>query len=252
MHFHFICTHMQTQLRHEAASFPEALAHSAMGAPWWWWSAVATYSVTAIPGIPSFSSDEPPLLPRWTPTWLTNQSTLIQPCNEFGPLDLNVASQWGITAVISFNNMSGKGGWLFQKPMNEEEDELLQSQMIQTARQDKKKFPSAVPGRTWLYRQSVKAEPWDRSVRVKLDDPAYAGFFLQYAPDYNYSWPVCNSTVKKPGCNTWPACDGSSPPKCSKFYHDQVGNTFTTTTTFTTSITFTTFTTKGNNNINTN
>ena len=179
----------------------------------------ATLSAAALGG-----GDAPPVLPRWAPTWVMNQSTMIQPCNEFGPLDLHAAARWGVTAVISFNNMSGRpGGWLFQSPMNEEEDELLQSQLIQAARRDPAGFPAAVPGRTWVYRQSVKAEPWDKAVRAKLDDPAFAGFFLRYAADYNYSWPVCNATLRKPGCNTWPACDGSTPPKCSRFYHDQVG-----------------------------
>ena len=73
-----------------------------------------------------------PILPRWTPTWLTNESTMIQPCNEGGPLNLTTVSQWGVTSVISYNNMSGSG-WLFQRPMNEEEDEITQAQLIERA-----------------------------------------------------------------------------------------------------------------------
>lgn len=33
----------------------------------------------------------------------------------------------------------------------------------------------------YYYRQSVKAEPWDKAVRRKLDDPAFEGFFLRHA-----------------------------------------------------------------------
>ena len=109
--------------------------------------------------------------------------------------------------------------------MNEEEDEVVQARLIQAARKDKAKYPEAVPGRTWLYRQSVKAEPWDKTVRDKIDDPAWSsGFFLHYGKTYNYSLPICrDANLSKPGCNTWPACDRSDPPKCSKMYHDQVG-----------------------------
>ena len=127
--------------------------------------------------------------------------------------------------------MSGPGahqlerGWLKEHPMNEEEDEVVQARLIQAARKDKAKYPEAVPGRTWLYRQSVKAEPWDKTVRDKIDDPAWSsGFFLHYGKTYNYSLPICRDAhLTKPGCNTWPACDRSDPPKCSKMYHDQVG-----------------------------
>merc|ERR1719409_411245 len=105
--------------------------------------------------------------------------------------------------------------------MPEEEDELVQAKLIQAAREDRKTYPNAVPGKTWVYRQSVKAEPWDTTVRNKLIDPAYSGFFLHYAEDYNYSAPICNASanITKPGCNTWPACDQAKPPRCSKMYH---------------------------------
>lgn len=160
-----------------------------------------------------------------------NESTMIQACNAYGPMDLETVTRWGIVNVISFNNMSGPGanqlerGWLREKPMNEEEDEVKQARLIQAARKDKARYPNAVPGRTWLYRQSVKAEPWDRTVRQKISDPAWnSGFFLHYGKSYNYSAPICrDSNLTKPGCNTWPACDRSDPPKCSTMYHDQVG-----------------------------
>ena len=101
--------------------------------------------------------------------------------------------------------------------MNEEEDEVTQARLIQAARKDRANYPQAVPGRTWIYRQSVKAEPWDRTVRDKISDPAWSGFFLHYGDSYDYSLPICrDANLSKPGCNTWPACDSSQPPKCSK------------------------------------
>ena len=136
---------------------------------------------------------------------------------------MEVVTRWAIVDVISFNNMSGPGahqlerGWLHERPMNEEEDEVVQARLIQAARKDKARYPLAVPGRTWVYRQSVKAEPWDTTVREKISDPLWSGFFLHYGKSYNYSLPICRDhNMSKPGCNTWPACDRSSPPKCSK------------------------------------
>ena len=171
------------------------------------------------------------LLPTWTPSYRMNESTMIQACNAYGTMDLATVTKWAIVNVISFNNMSGPGarqakrGWLAEHPMNEEQDEVLQARLIQAARNDTARYPGAVPGRTWVYRQSVKAEPWDQTVRTKISDPAWsAGFFLHYGKNYNYSAPICkDANMTKPGCNTWPACDASSPPKCSKMYHDQVG-----------------------------
>jgi hypothetical protein len=47
------------------------------------------------------------------------------------------------------------------------------------------------------------------SVREKLDDPAYSGFFLKFDKQLKSKYHV-------------PQCDTNySPPKCSEFYHDQ-------------------------------
>ena len=163
-------------------------------------------------------------------------------------MNLTTVTKWAIVDVISFNksapfpplslarqhlavspcrsplgSMSGptasrlERGWLHERPMNEEEDEVTQARLIQAARKDRANYPQAVPGRTWIYRQSVKAEPWDKTVRDKISDPAWSGFFLHYGDSYDYSLPICrDANLSKPGCNTWPACDRSQPPKCSK------------------------------------
>lgn len=71
---------------------------------------------------------------------------------------------------------------------------------------DKAACPQA---KTWVYRNFVKALPWYTSVREKLTNPAYAGFFLKFNPSNSTPYAV-------------PPCDSNySPPKCSPFYHDQ-------------------------------
>lgn len=61
--------------------------------------------------------------------------------------------------------------------------------------------------KVFVYRNVVKALPWFRSVREKLDDPAYAGWFLRFDP--------AKKSYKVPNC----APENAS--KCSPFYHDQ-------------------------------
>ena len=54
----------------------------------------------------------------------------------------------------------------------------------------------------------MKAFSWFASVREKLEDPAYAGFFLKFNPNNSTPYHV-------------PQCDTNySPPKCSDLYHD--------------------------------
>ena len=65
-----------------------------------------------------------------------------------------------------------------------------------------------------VYRNSILALPWYTSVRVKLEDPAYAGWFL------NFSNPPPH--IKQQG-NANTTCDNTfSPPKCSTLFHDSV------------------------------
>lgn len=61
----------------------------------------------------------------------------------------------------------------------------------------------------WIYRNLVKALPWFSTVRRKLSDPAYAGFFLKF--DRTKS----NSSYHVPQCDTT-----FVPPKCTHLYHD--------------------------------
>jgi len=57
-----------------------------------------------------------------------------------------------------------------------------------------------------------RALPWFSTVREKLTDPAYSGFFLKFAP----SGPLPNGSYHVPQCD-----DNYDPPLCTPFYHDQ-------------------------------
>ena len=64
--------------------------------------------------------------------------------------------------------------------------------------------------RVWTYRNTIKALNWFTSVREKLEDPSYAGWFVRFA---NYRGPQSNGSYHVPACTF---------EKCSGFYHDQL------------------------------
>ena len=64
----------------------------------------------------------------------------------------------------------------------------------------------------FVYRNGVKALPWFTSVRVKLNDPAYSQWFMNFSEVV-----IANHSVAHV-----PVCDTNySPARCSDFYHDQ-------------------------------
>jgi hypothetical protein len=137
----------------------------------------------------------PPQNPPWPPRYLMNQSTLTMACNSSGPYDPVLAASFG---VVSFDWSQRKAQWAAAKPMTCEEELMLQGQAVQAVGTDAKIFS---------YFNLVKALPWYTSVREKLEDPAYAGFFLRFAP----------------GVTTHvPRCDAVNASLCSDFYHDQL------------------------------
>ena len=144
-------------------------------------------------------------LPPYPPTWALNASTIIMPCNYSGPTDPRSTVGWQYID-FDWSNWKGRGdadGWAKHKPMDCEE--LLVKQVDMTT--------SASPGTTvWVYRNFIKALPWFTSVRVKLEDPAYASWFLNFN---------CSASDPLSGCHV-PVCDTNyDPPLCSKYYHDQ-------------------------------
>jgi hypothetical protein len=127
------------------------------------------------------------------------RSTIIQPCNESGLLDAALMGRFG---VVSLDWSNAKAVWANQRPMASDKLMVTQAQLIQ------KVNPLT---RVWVYRNLVKALPWLSAVREKLEDPAYAGWFLRFDPSKD-----------KEGYHS-PPCDGDyEPPLCTALYHDQL------------------------------
>jgi hypothetical protein len=59
------------------------------------------------------------------------------------------------------------------------------------------------------YRNTIKALPFFTSVREKLSDPAYSGWFIKFK---DYNGPSSNHSYHVPACTY---------EKCSGLYHDQ-------------------------------
>ena len=134
-------------------------------------------------------------VPKWKPTYNMTQSTVVMPCNESGFADPELFSRFGIS---DFDWSNAKVEWSNAKPMDCEERLVTQASMVKAVN------PTA---RVFVYRNLVKALPWYTSVREKITDPAYSGWFLPFS--------------KKPSNGTkWhmSKCTGS---KCSNLYHDQ-------------------------------
>ena len=113
--------------------------------------------------------------------------------------------------------------WVNQNPMDSEGSLIKQVAAIKAGGHQ---------GRQFVYRNTVHAMPWFNSVREKLQDPAYAGFFLRFKPptrDAQSADSSSSSRTRTRNSSTDPAlgyfsppCDETySPPRCSAFYHDQ-------------------------------
>jgi hypothetical protein len=98
-----------------------------------------------------------------------NQSSIIMICNNSGPVAASLAGQWRI-ADVDWN--SNRIGWSAARPMNTEEDMLANLQAFRAVN------PNSIG---WLYRNGIKALPWFTSVRKRLEDPAYWGWFMPLA-----------------------------------------------------------------------
>eukprot|EP00542_Grammatophora_oceanica_P006474 CAMPEP_0194058092 /NCGR_PEP_ID=MMETSP0009_2-20130614/65165_1 /TAXON_ID=210454 /ORGANISM="Grammatophora oceanica, Strain CCMP 410" /LENGTH=98 /DNA_ID=CAMNT_0038708087 /DNA_START=55 /DNA_END=348 /DNA_ORIENTATION=- len=95
-------------------------------------------------------------------------------CNSSGWSSPERGAEFGI---VSYDWSNAKVWWAAEKPMNCEE--LLLQQAIETKRAARRQ------GRrihVFVYRNIVKALPWFSTVREKLNDPAYADFFLKFDP----------------------------------------------------------------------
>ena len=130
-------------------------------------------------------------------------STVMMPCNTSGWFDPVLAGKYGIA---DFDWSTGREIWANSKPMNSEE------LMVQQASLLKRLNPES---HQWVYRNLVKALPWMSTVRKKLADPAYSGFFLPFRPE---AVPLCNGSTP---CTTTRCDHNYKPPRCSNLYHDQ-------------------------------
>jgi len=117
------------------------------------------------------------------------------PCNYSGYTDPQTTKGWG---VIDFDWSNAKQIWVKHRPMDDEE--ILQQQVIMST--------SASLGQTvWVYRGSMWAYPWYTSVRLTLEDPAYADWFLKFKPQGPWTSSKCDNNY--------------DPPICSDYYHNQ-------------------------------
>jgi hypothetical protein len=125
------------------------------------------------------------------------ESTISMQCNGSGWSNATRGSEFGI---VSYDWSNAKAQWAATKPMDCEERLLTQAQMTK-----------ASGGKhVFVYRNIVKALPWFSSVREKLLDPLYAGWFLRF-------------DASKPSASYHqPACAAEDASKCSPLYHDQL------------------------------
>eukprot|EP00911_Craspedida_sp_UC1_P002171 UC1_evm2s1666 len=150
-------------------------------------------------------------LPGWRPTWNMSQSTALYGCNSSGPLhNVEEAAAYGI---MVYDWSHAKLQWANSHPMNDDAHLLAQAEAVLAVK-------PGVPGEqppVWVYRNKIKALNWIGQVREKLDDPAYAGWFVRFK---DYKGRTSNNSYHVPACD-WYGDAKSGPPKCSGFYHDQ-------------------------------
>ncbi len=135
--------------------------------------------------------------PPWSPSnYNMSLSSISMFCNSSGWLSpLRSPAAFGIASTDWSND---KKDWALARPMDCEERLVTQATMIKQAN------PAAWP---FAYRNLVKALPWFSTVREKLEDPQYSGWFLHFSGKGNYHVPDCDANY--------------DPPLCSTLYHDQ-------------------------------
>ena len=165
--------------------------------------AAASASGTATACVPKKTSEFTfaGCLPHWTPTYQMNMSTIFMACNYSGMFDPAFAAQFGL---VEFDWNGQKLQWANDKPMDAERRLVAQAEAVHALNPETK---------IMVYRNFVKALSWMGSVREKLADPAYAGFFLH---DVNGSLYYNDAQTPVPGpspatlpCGNDCACDGA-------------------------------------------
>lgn len=144
----------------------------------------------------------PARTPPWPPTYQVTESLLTMQCNSSGYSSCARAAEFGI---VSYDWSNAKAQWAQARPMDCQE--RLDQQARQLARFRKHNITSRNNNtHIFVYRNIVKALPWYSSVRSKIVDPQYSGFFLSFD----------NATA----AYHVPTCAPEDPTKCSGLYHD--------------------------------
>ena len=157
-----------------------------------------TIVLTLLAADPAPGGVLPPTNPTWPATYNLSLSTISMSCNSTGWSPPELGAQFGI---VSYDWSNAKAQWAAAKPMD------CEQRLREQARMTKAKNPAT---RVFVYSNIIKALPWFASVREKLDDPAFAGWFLKFDPQR-----LASNTTAVPPCAT------EDPKKCSVFYHDQ-------------------------------
>ena len=135
--------------------------------------------------------------------WFCYALSILAPFGRSGFHNASYAAQFG---VVSYDWSYAKQLWAQDKPMTCEESLTEQAESVLA---EMGPYVKGEQPRLWVYRNTIKALNWFSSVREKLDDPKYSGWFVKFA---NYSGPQNNGSYNVPAC-TW--------EKCSGLYHDQ-------------------------------
>jgi len=144
----------------------------------------------------------PPQNPPWPPTYNMHESLITMQNNSSGFSSPHRGAEFGI---VSYDWSNAKALWAADKPMSCEELLLMQAVATKQAADGCTKKKNV---HVFVYRNIVKALPWFKAVRDKLDDPAFEGFFLKFDPLKQGSYHV-------------PDCAPENQTHCSVFYHDQ-------------------------------
>jgi hypothetical protein len=143
-----------------------------------------------------------PFLPSsWPPTYDVARSTIMMPCRTAGLMEPEAVRGWG---VVSYDWSNGKAQWTQATPMNC--TEMLEQQAALT----KSAFPQA---KVWVYRNSILALPWFSSVRTKLNDAAYEGWFMHYSKNGKANASYHNAPCGHTG-------SGGARRVCTELWHD--------------------------------
>jgi len=148
----------------------------------------------------------PPQNPSWPPTYNVTESLITMQCNSSGFSNISRALEFGI---VSYDWSNAKKEWARSKPMDCEEKLNEQARKLYGARNNNNNNNNnSTNMHIFAYRNIVKALPWFSTVREKLVDPQYRGFFLRFSHSTNNKHSV-------------PKCAAEDPDKCSNLYHDQ-------------------------------